>query len=106
MIGRGILGNAIRTARIEKGLSQEKLAELVNITPAHLKHIEGEHRKPSIEVLFNLSQILHLSLDNILFPTDERNSEYHHAELLLKSCNEKELKLAIDLIKAIQNNRD
>ena len=106
MIRRGILGNAIRTARIEKGLSQEKLAELVNITPAHLKHIEGEHRKPSIEVLFNLSQILHLSLDSLLFPTDECNSEYHHAELLLKSCNEKELKLAIDLIKAIQNNRN
>ena len=103
---RGILGNAIRAARMEMGITQEKLAELVDITPAHLKHIEGEHRKPSIDVLFNLAQVLQLSLDNLLFPTNEYNSEYHYAELLLKSCNEKELKLAIDLIKAIQNNRD
>ena len=106
MLKRGILGNAIRAARMEKGLSQEKLAELVDITPAHLKHIEGEHRKPSIEVLFNISQVLNLSLDSLLFPTDESNSEYHCAELLLKTCNQKELKLAIDLIRAIQNNRN
>lgn len=103
---RGILGNAIRAARMEMGITQEKLAELVDIAPTHLKHIEGEHRKPSIGVLFNLAQVLQLSLDNLLFPTNEYNSEYHYAELLLKSCNEKELKLVIDLIKAIQNNRD
>lgn len=47
----GILGNSIRTARIKKGLPQEQLAELAGITPTHLKHIESEHRKPSIEVM-------------------------------------------------------
>ena len=35
----GILGTAIRNARQKHNLSQEQLAELVEITPTHLKHI-------------------------------------------------------------------
>lgn len=63
----GQLGNAIRNARIKMNLSQEKVSELVGITPTHLKHLESEHRKPSIEVLFKLCQTLNISLDNLLF---------------------------------------
>ena len=67
---KGILGNTIRNARIKKGLSQETLAEMVGITPTHLKHIESEHRKPSIDVLIEIAQILQMSIDNILFPQE------------------------------------
>ena len=49
----GLLGNTIRQARLNCKMTQEELAEAVQITPTHLKHIESEHRKPSIEVLFS-----------------------------------------------------
>ena len=42
------LGNAIRNARISRNLSQEDFSEMIGISPTHLKHIESEHRKPSI----------------------------------------------------------
>lgn len=64
---RGILGNAIRSARMARGMSQEELAERLDITTSHLKHIESEHRKPSVEVLFRLVLLLDLSLDALLF---------------------------------------
>ena len=67
---QGLLGNTIRQARIDNKLTQEQLAELVQITPTHLKHLESEHRKPSIEVLFALASVLHFSLDALLL-TDE-----------------------------------
>ena len=61
------LGTAIWNARKARGITQERLAELVNITTSHLKHIESGHRRPSIEVLFQLAKILDLSLDALIF---------------------------------------
>ncbi len=94
-----VLGNAIREARLYNNLSQEDLAELVGITPTHLKHLESEHRKPSIEVLFRIAKILHMSIDNIVFKNE--NDEFNHALVLLKSCNENEIILVADIIKSI-----
>ena len=34
------LGDAIRAARMKKGLTQDALSELLDITPTHLKNIE------------------------------------------------------------------
>ena len=99
---KGILGNAIRNARIEKRLSQEALAEAVNITPTHLKHIEGEHRKPSVEVLWALAQKLDLSLDNLLFPAgSDSDALRREAANLLGQCDEKQLKILLAAMRAM-----
>lgn len=110
MIEKGKLGNAIRQARIANNLTQEELAEMIGITPTHLKHIESEHRKPSIDVLFKFASYLHLSLDSLLSPSvesPERIRQYQEIQLMLQDCSEKEL-LAIlaalrELTKAQQN---
>lgn len=43
----GLLGDTIRQARMDNKMTQEQLAEAINISPTHMKHIESEHRKPS-----------------------------------------------------------
>ncbi|MCM1062957.1 MAG: helix-turn-helix domain-containing protein [Eubacterium sp.] len=105
---RGTLGNAIHRARTEQKLSQETLAEMVGITPTHLKHIESEHRKPSVEVLFRLTQILHLSLDSLFLQPDdgEHKRLLGTADLLLCQCNENQLRIVIALIEALFANRE
>lgn len=62
-----LLGNAIRNARMQRGLSQEYLAEMFDVTPTHIRHIESGHRKPSIELLFQLAKRLDISLDALIF---------------------------------------
>lgn len=105
-IEKGILGNAIRTARIENHMSQEELAELVGITPTHLKHLESEHRNPSIDVLFKIAKVLHLSLDSLLFPNKDTHSEIHSQLLLLINlCTDNELLVVTDLINSILQHR-
>ena len=61
------LGTAIWSARTTRGMTQEALAEQVEITTSHLKHIESGHRKPSVELLFQLARALDLSLDSLIF---------------------------------------
>ena len=64
------LGEAIRAARMKKGLTQEVLAERLDITPIHLKNIEGHRRLPSVPLLFELMKILDLSVDELVFPEE------------------------------------
>ena len=58
------LGEAIRAARIRRGLTQEALAELLDITPIHLKNMESSRRNPSVPLLF----LLDFSVDELVFP--------------------------------------
>lgn len=62
------LGEAIRAARMRKGLTQEALSELLDITPIHLKNIESSRRKPSVPLLFALMRLLDFSVDALVFP--------------------------------------
>lgn len=98
----GKLGRAIRAARLAQHLSQEELAEMVSITPTHLKHIESEHRKPSLEVLWKLALILHLSLDSLLFPApDGDTAAFSYAENLLRQCDSKQLRVITATLEAL-----
>lgn len=73
------LGNLIRTARIKKGYTQEQLAELLEITPAHMKHMEGGRRNPSVPLLFQMMELLDFSVDALVFP-DRDGSRILHTD--------------------------
>ena len=96
------LGPAIKAARNNMHLSQEKLAELVDITPTHLKHIESGHRKPSIDVLFRIVSVLHMSIDDLIFPEQQNKSQkYRKAQILLSECDEHQLEVILAALGAI-----
>ena len=57
------LGNTIRSSRIKKGYTQEALSELLDITPSHLKQMEGGRRNPSVPLLFQMMELLDFSVD-------------------------------------------
>lgn len=104
---QGLLGNTIRQARIDNNITQEQLAELVQISPTHLKHIESEHRKPSVEVLFTLASVLHFSLDSLLI----QNKTYEHTKrkkelnLLIDSCTDQELDVLIAALRELARQK-
>ena len=67
------LGDAIRAARMKKGLTQDALSELLDITPTHLKNIAGSRRKPSVPLLFQMMVLLDLSVDALVFQSREES---------------------------------
>ena len=48
------LANAVREYRTELGLSQEKLAEILNLDQRTILNIEAERGNPKFEVLYPL----------------------------------------------------
>lgn len=72
-----LLSEAIRSARIKKGYTQEALAEMLDIAPVHLRNIEGSRRKPSIPLLFQMMEILEFSVDALVFPQKTEETILH-----------------------------
>lgn len=52
----------IREKRKEKGLSQERLAELVQVSQPFIAEIESGRKKPSVDVLMRICAVLDISL--------------------------------------------
>lgn len=71
------LGNAIRAARIQKGYTQEQLSELLEITPSHLKMMEGGRRNPSVPLLFQMMALLDFSVDALVFSDRGKTDVLH-----------------------------
>lgn len=89
------LGDAVREARIRNNLTHEALAEQLDISPTHIRHIESGHRKPSVEILFKISAILHMSLDCLVNITDdnfEKSQLISEINLMMNECEVRDLK--------------
>lgn len=71
------LGNTIRAARMKKGYTQEKFSEMLDITPSHLKQMEGGRRKPSVPLLFQMMELLDFSVDALVFPDRAEGGVLH-----------------------------
>ena len=98
------LGEAIRAARMRKGLTQEALSELLDITPIHLKNIESSRRKPSVPLLFALMRLLDFSVDALVFPERTDGGVIHTSGL-----TDEELEAVarlVDVMRRKNENRD
>ena len=71
------LGDTIRISRMNKGYTQEQLAEILDITPGHLKHMESGKRNPSVPLLFQMMKLLDFSVDSLVFPDREQTPAIH-----------------------------
>ena len=61
------IGQRVRRFRKAQNLSQEQLAEMVNISKTHMSHIETGNTKLSLQVFCDLASALHVSADDLLF---------------------------------------
>jgi transcriptional regulator with XRE-family HTH domain len=60
------IGRRIKSARERKHLTQEQLAEAVDLSPMHISVIERGVKPPKLETLVNIANVLDVSADNLL----------------------------------------
>ena len=61
------LSTIVRKLREEKGLSQEKLARLADVSNNTIVNIEaGKQRNPTIETLRKIAKALKISVNNLI----------------------------------------
>lgn len=100
------LANAIKQARLAKGISQEEFAEILDVSATHVKHMESGHRKPSVDMLFSICENTGLSVDNILNGTCEKDDEIDvNLNTVINLCTYEEKILITKIIEAMISNR-
>lgn len=67
------IGSRIKAERKNRSLSQERLAEMINVSPHYIYEIERGLKAMSLETLINLSTALNISTDYILFGNKQDN---------------------------------
>ena len=63
---RKLLGDGIRRYRKAVGLTQEKLAEKVELNPVYLGQIERGYKVPTVDVLLRIARQLRVRLRDIV----------------------------------------
>ena len=60
------IGRKIKEQRISQGLTQEFVAQQLDVNPSHISNIEGGRANPSLTALVKIANTLHCSVDCFL----------------------------------------
>lgn len=69
-----MLGNKIKLLREELNISQEKLAQKINVSSSTIAMYETNKRQPNYETLLKLSEIFECSIDYLLRKIRQKKS--------------------------------
>lgn len=95
------IGQRIRKYRKAHGLSQEQLAEQINISTTHMSHIETGNTKLSLPVFVKIAEVLEIQTDDLLYDKNESNSRsLDELMQILNQCSAKEARIITDIAKS------
>lgn len=101
------IGMNIRKIRIDRGYSQEKLAEFAGLTPVHISHLETGNTMPSVGTLVKIANALNTSTDSLLVDLisedNTGNSISKELQIILSDCSPSELKMITEIVRTIKN---
>lgn len=103
MIDYKLIGNRIKTQRISQNLTQEHVAERVDITTVYLSKIENGHVKPAIDVLDAICDTIHIDISAVFSGTSAASDNYQCEKVveILNSCKPEIKSIAVELLEKL-----
>lgn len=101
------IGLAIKKARGREGMTQEQLASIIDRDPRTVMYHENDGQHPSLNVFYQLVTMFGLSVDQFFYPRVSADDACKkRIDILLKSLDEKELRLVETIIRAIKDAKE
>jgi transcriptional regulator with XRE-family HTH domain len=99
----GVIGKRIKQAREDKGLTQEKLAESLDVSNAYISKIERGKTDVGLKRLSEISVVLEESMGYLLNGTNSSSGDYLRNEItdMLEGCSPETIKLVASVIKPL-----
>lgn len=106
MVDYRMIGAHVKKFRLEKGLTQEQLAEAIGVGTTHISHIETGNTIPSLQVLIDIINTLGCSADELLCGEVEKAWPIRVNWLveLVEDCSSTEIKLIRDLVVSLKES--
>lgn len=101
------IGNKIRKYRKENGLTQEQLADKINVTKSRVSNWEQGINRPDADIIGNICRALNVSPSDLLdvhLTDDELN--VHEKKVIKAYRTKKGLQQAVDILLGIDDNTD
>jgi len=97
-----LIGKKIKRLRNKLGLTQDRLAEQVNINPKYLSNIERGLENPTLDTLLRLAVSLKVELWEMLLPDKELSSDALKKKIksLLDEASGERLQMVVRLLQA------
>lgn len=107
-LDKKLLGKQIRQRRIENKISQEKLSEIIDISPRHMCTIENGKSFPSIDTFLKIAETLNIDLNDFFDIQYTLKKDTLRSEIiqLIKIVNEKDLPLLKEIISSVIKYRN
>lgn len=104
-IDYSIIGQRIKKARKDKNMTQEQLAEKIDVSIAFLSRIERGSSQINLKRLSQICEILEITEGEVLNGVSNNSAKYLDNEFasLLKNCSSDKQKLIYDIAKVVAN---
>ncbi len=99
-------GRELRKLRQQRGLTQEKLAELVDLSVPYISHLERGTKKPSLVVLTRLAESLGVTVDQLLTGNQvtDKAAYYPEVQEILGDCTTRERAVLTEIVSAAKRS--
>ncbi len=103
-----VIGGRIRKAREDKGITQELLAERIDVSNAYISKIERGKTAVNLDNLDKICTALNISIEFILKGTSTAADDPHRNDILemLKGCTPAQIKLIAQIIQSIVDHNE
>ena len=94
------MGDKIKAKRIQLGYTQEKMAELTNLSFSTYSKIENAIQGPSLDTLIRISTVLDISMDYLIFEnnTKKNTDDFSDMITILQNADFKQIQYVFDLL--------
>lgn len=98
------IGKRICNLRRDKNITQEQLAELVNLSVTQINKLENGKSRLSLDSLVNIATVLEASTDEILFGRIKAGADHRYDEVLdiFTDCDKTELRILMETSRRIK----
>ena len=96
------LGNAVKSTRYQRGLTQLQVADMADIDVRTVMNIENYKANPKMEVLYPLVRALRIDARTIFTPELQRESPaLQQLRLMVEECSEQEAEALIPVMESV-----
>ena len=100
------IGKRIKIARIKADLTQEMLAEKIELSPTHLSNIETGTTRVSLATIVSIANGLDITVDDILCDNVVKARVQFEEDIaeILDDCDEYEIRMIKDMAAALKES--
>jgi transcriptional regulator with XRE-family HTH domain len=97
-------GQAVKEAREKSGLTREKLAEILDLSPRYLMYIETRGQHTSLQKLYEIATYFNISIDQFFFAgtSESKSTSRRQLDALLDGMDENDLSVIAATVNAMR----